>query len=491
MTREQIEAALKATQARLAALNIVEGTTSTDGRAYVRGADLTKRPATWAEQQQIDADRAECVTLEASLAQHDEILRLAPISGVRGDNPQYDVHRGTGERVEPWHDEVLASSPNKLRDRALAALDSVGEHLDERARSQVEVQLRAPAADTAGAQLVIAGSDPAYRSAFAKLMRDPARGHMEFDDAERAAFARAQSVARAINIGTNASGGFLMPLTLDPAIMLTSGGVIDPIRQISRQVTTVTDHWKGITSAGVTASYGAEGSEVADASPSDLAQPEIAVHRGSCYVEVTYEAAMDLDFTDQLGMLFADAKATVEASKFWAGSGADEPAGVVTGLDGTASEVAPTTAETFAVADLYKLQEAVPPRFRARASWVGNLAIYNDIRQFGIADSHALWTRLADGLPGGLLGHPAYEASESDSGFDPASTADNFVLTFGDFRAGFIVADRLGSMVTVHELYGANGRPTGSRGHTLWFRNGSKVVNTAALRILSIPTAAA
>lgn len=201
---------------------------------------------------------------------------------------------------------------------------------------------------------------------------------------------------------------------------------------------------------------------------------------------------MDLNFVDQLGGLFADAKATIEAQKFWAGAGdgSNEPEGVVTGLDGTSSEVAPTTAETFAVADLYKLLEAVPARFRARASWVGNLAIYNDIRQFGVADSHALWTRLADGTPGGLLGHPAYEASESDDGFNPAATADNFVLTVGDFRAGFVIADRLGSMVTVHEKYGANGRPTGVRGHTLWFRNSSKVVNPAALRMLSIPTAA-
>lgn len=406
---------------------------------------------------------------------------------VQGDNPQTSsAYQGS---IDPWAER----SGHTTRDRALAALDNIGDEITERAHAQIERQLRNPSLPGSdGHEVVIAGSDPAYRSAFAKLMRDPVRGHMEFSDSERLAYSRAQSVARSINVATGANGGFMMPLTLDPQIMLTSSGVEDPLREISRVVTTTTDHWKGITSAGVTAGYAAEGSEVGDDSPSDLAQPTVNIERGDCNVEVTLEAAQDLDFVNQLGELFADAKANVEAAKFWAGAGtgSNEPEGVVTGLDGTSSEVAPTTPETFAVADVYKLLEALPARFRRNATWVGNLAILNDIRQFGTADSHALWAHLNDGTPGLLLGKPVREASESDDGFNPAATADNFILTVGDFRAGFVIADRLGSMVTITPSLGSNRRPKGANLYTLWFRNGSKVVNPAALRMLSIPTTA-
>jgi predicted phage gp36 major capsid-like protein len=37
---------------------------------------------------------------------------------------------------------------------------------------------------------------------------------------------------------------------------------------------------------------------------------------------------------------------------------------------------------------------------------------------------------------------------------------------------------------------GANNRLTGTRGAFLWFRTGSKVVNTSASRLLDVPTTA-
>ena len=63
---------------------------------------------------------------------------------------------------------------------------------------------------------------------------------------------------RGMTIGTDAAGGFAVPFTLDPSIMLTSNGALNPIRQVARVFTIATDKWKGVSSAGVTASYDAE-----------------------------------------------------------------------------------------------------------------------------------------------------------------------------------------------------------------------------------------
>jgi HK97 family phage major capsid protein len=69
---------------------------------------------------------------------------------------------------------------------------------------------------------------------------------------------------------TDDAGGYLVPMSLDVAVILTSSGSTNPMRQIARNVTIATDSWNGVSSAGVTAEWIAEASEVADASPSRL-----------------------------------------------------------------------------------------------------------------------------------------------------------------------------------------------------------------------------
>lgn len=115
----------------------------------------------------------------------------------------------------------------------------------------------------------LASSHDAYMGAFCKLLADPQRGHMLWSGAEQAAYVKVAHVAaelKAMSL-TDANGGFLVPFTLDPAILLTSDGSFNPLRQISRVVQTVTDQWQGVTSAGVTAEWLAEAAEAADASP--------------------------------------------------------------------------------------------------------------------------------------------------------------------------------------------------------------------------------
>lgn len=341
------------------------------------------------------------------------------------------------------------------------------------------------------ARWILATGDEHYRSAFAKLCADPTNGNRLWDERELAAFQnanRVQQEMRAMSLTDNA-GGYLVPFQLDPAIIITNVGTINPLRAISKVVQATGDVWNGVTSAGVTAQWLAEATEAADASPT-LGQPNISNYKGSAFVPYSYEVGMDTpNFLSEVGKLLADGAERLQATGFTTGSGIGQPVGIVTALDGTASEIAPTTPETFAAADIYKVQNALPPRYQANARWMAALATANSIDQFETTNGAKKFPDVAGPVPT-LLRKPFHENSDMDSSINPAATADNFVLVYGDF-SNFIITDRIGSTVElIPNLMGANRRPTGQRGLFLWFRTGSDSVNDAAFVSLNVATTA-
>jgi HK97 family phage major capsid protein len=152
---------------------------------------------------------------------------------------------------------------------------------------------------------------------------------------------------------------------------------------------------------------------------------------------------------------------------------------------------------TITAANLYSIEAALAPRFRPRAQWVANRAIYNIIRAIDTAGGAALWLRIGDGLAnnpasaGGvgntgfaLLGYPVNELSTA-----PATIVNAVKDIFlGDFSM-FKIIDRVGmnvelvSNLTQQAVAGAGfGFPTGQRGLFAWWRNGSKVLDAVGFR---------
>jgi HK97 family phage major capsid protein len=149
-----------------------------------------------------------------------------------------------------------------------------------------------------------------------------------------------------------------------------------------------------------------------------------------------------------------------------------------------------TPGQTVALGNLYGLVGALPPRYRSRASFLGDLQILNRIRQFELGtggsnagvwvDSIAAGTPGAEGRAGTLLGKPVYEASEMP---DTPATGLKFLI-FGDFSR-YVIVDRIGlSIEVLPHLLGANRRPTGERGLFAFWRNGAKVIDANAFRTL-------
>jgi len=372
--------------------------------------------------------------------------------------------------------------PRLYRDNAMRAVESARfPGVRDRASAQGQVERLLDGADdesgTLARRILVTGS-PTYDRAFGKAMTALSTNGLTAEE------------QRALSLGTGSGGGFAVPFQLDPTVSLTSNGQVDPIRQIARVEQIVGKEWQGVTSAGITVSRAAEAAEAADNSPT-LAQPTVKPTRVQGFVPFSVEIDQDWNaMRSEITMMLGEAKATEEATSFVLGDGTgNNPFGVVTTL--ASSSHVPAAGEGIAVGDIYAVEEALPPRFRARAQWLANRSIYNKVRQLDTAGGANLWVRLDAATPPELIGYPAHEASAMDGTINPAVTETNLVLLFGDFSK-FLIVDRVGMDVElIPHLFGAANRfPTGQRGIYAVWRNSSKILADNAFRLLKVTTSA-
>ena len=320
--------------------------------------------------------------------------------------------------------------------------------------------------DGALAQRILHTSSPTYKRAFSKQV---------------AGLGLTVEEQRALSLTTTA-GGFAVPVTLDPTVIPTSNGVVNPIRKIARVETITGNTWQGVSSAGVTAAYGPEAQEATDGAPS-LAQPSLNVEKAKAFIPFSIEIGQDWGaLQSEMARLLQDAKDQLEATKFVSGlgHGSNEPQGL---LVGATAVVTTAIATTLAVGDLYGLEEALPPRFRPGASIVANKKQFNRVRAFDTSGGSSLWVQLGQGLPAALLGYPNYEYSELTN----ALTSGASIVTIGDFSY-YLIADRVGMDIElIPHLFGtANNLPTGQRGLYCYWRNSAVVLAWQAFRTLKV-----
>jgi len=287
----------------------------------------------------------------------------------------------------------------------------------------------------------------------------------------------------ALAVGVTTTGGFAVPFSLDPTVIMTNASVVNPIRQIARVIQIAGKTWQGVTSAGISVARGAEALEASDNSPT-LAQPTLTPTRVQGFVPFSFEVDQDwAQMRGELGMMFDEAKNVEEATAFITGTGVDpQPEGVVTGVAAVGGSVITTLVTlTFTVAELYRVVDALPPRHVPNASWLGNKTVYNKVRQFDSQGGANLWARIAEGRPSRLVDFPAYEASTM-AGI--VTAADKFLI-LGDFKK-FLIVDKIGmSVELIPHLFGTtNNFPTGQRGMYAVWRNSSKVIDPNAFRLL-------
>jgi HK97 family phage major capsid protein/HK97 family phage prohead protease len=360
--------------------------------------------------------------------------------------------------------------PQLYRDNAMRAIEQArfpGSEDRQAAQTQAERVLN-KVADTNGelARRMLVTGSPVYERAFGKYCMALSTNGLTTEE------------QRALAVGAGATGGFAVPFQLDPTIILTNNGSVNPLRQISRVETIVGKEWDGVTSAGVTVSRAAEAAEAADNSPT-LAQPTVKAERVQGFIPFSIEVDQDWSSLQaQMTTLLADAKDVEEADSFVNGTGVSPAAN---GLIATLNASSNVTANTFTVGSIYALEDALPDRFLDNARFLGHRSVYNLARQFDTAGGASLWVRLGEGLPPELIGYPAHRTSAMPDG--TLAINDRYLL-LGDFRQ-FLIVDRVGMTVdVVPHLFGANRRPTGQRGLYAFWRNNSKVLVDNAFRVL-------
>lgn len=384
--------------------------------------------------------------------------------GVPGVNVPQDPFDLDSLRVSPLADRDEVAG--QLRSRALSAVEHIRTEDDAHRDRMTELLENHDGAGVLARRVLQCGS-PLYERAFSNYLA----GRPLVGDE-----------ARALAVGVGADGGFAVPVALDPTIILTSDGSVNPLRQIARVETITTKEWQGVTSAGITVTRKAEAAEATDDAPT-LAQPTVTPTRVDAFVPFSYEVDQDWpQLRSEMTRLIAEAKDDEEAASFVTGDGTgNNPGGVVATLNAS-SHVNTAANNTFAAGDVYAVDNALPERFRARAQWIANKVTYNSIRQFASADGHDLWARLGEGRPPAVLGYPARESSAMATG----TTTGTLILLLGDFRH-FLIVDRVGmSVELVPHLFGANRRPTGQRGIFAYWRNSSVVLADNAFRLLRV-----
>lgn len=451
-------------------------------RELHQDADGNLRTLTDDEQVRFDEGLAERKRLAGELKRHEDLQRQL------ADNPSSAVPGSFQHqrKVEPYAGEdVRRMLPAEARDKALAVLDETRgtEHLADDQKVRLSNLLRARTKNCDGAviarRLVITETE-AYRSAFQKLVTQL---HPALDPDEARAV-QAFEELRAMAIGVDAAGGYGVPVLIDPSIILTAQGSLNPFRRISRVETITTDEWKGVSSAGVTWSFDAEGSEVSDDAPT-LGQPNVPTYMARGFIPYSIEVGMDYPgFASEMSLLLVEGYDELEASSFAVGSGVGAPTGIITALDANAAvEVTPTSDGAFAGADINKVWGALPDRYKSNATWVMNHDVGNEVATFGNGNNLSFFSVDLTGVVETIRQRPVEFASYFPD-FTGTTGASN-LLTVGDFR-NYLIAQRAGMNVELvpHLFHVSNNRPSGQRGWFAHARVGADSINDNAFRLL-------
>jgi HK97 family phage major capsid protein len=383
-------------------------------------------------------------------------------------------------------DDVRRLTNREASDRALRVLDDRAS--TEQLRDDQKVQVAKLArTDPMIARRILVTETEDYRTAWMKLVTQP---HPILTPEETRAVL-AFNELRAMGEVTTTTGGFGVPVFIDPSIIMTAQGSGNPFLTLAKQVTVNTNRWKGVSSAGVTWAFQTEAATATDNSPT-LAQPTVDVHMARGTIPYSIEVGMDYPaFASEMSTLLAEGYDELLVDKFTRGSGTGEPKGILTALSAnSAVRVKVTTGGTIGAPDPYLVWKAVPQRFRRNAAWLMNVGVNNAIRQLGTANVyHAYTTGLPEGWTDELFASPVYESPYMPDTTTWTTTAEGQAIV-GDW-SNFVIARNGGMDVElipnlVQQVTAGSGPalPTGQRAWFAHARIGSNSVNDLAFRLL-------
>lgn len=252
---------------------------------------------------------------------------------------------------------------------------------------------------------------------------------------------------------TGDAGGFAVPKEID-AVIDAALKVASPIRRIANVVKVGTSGYRKLVTTGGTPSGWAAETQGRPETATPLFH-EIAPPMGELYANPSASQAMlddaAFDVEEWLAGEIATEFARAEGAAFVNGSGVNRPKGFLTYPTAAATDVGRAfgTLQHLATGSasdlgsgfaerLVDLVHALRSPYRQGACFVMNAATLARIRKLRTGDGAFLWQpSLSEGQPATLLGYPVVEAEDM-----PDVAANALPIAFGNFRAGYLVAER-------------------------------------------------
>lgn len=329
-----------------------------------------------------------------------------------------------------------------------------------------------------------ADETPPHRKAMA--------GYLRFGDDD--ALRGLELEGKAMNTAVNAEGGFLVDPQTTETIqsVLRSASSLRAIANVVNVEASSFDVLIDTTEAG--AGWADEVTPSGETDTPQIERISIPLHELSALPKASQRLLDDaaFDIEGWLAARIAEKFARAEADAFVNGNGIGKPRGILSHPSvangawswGSIGYVATGTAGDFGASSpadaIVDLVYALGARYRANASFVMNSKTAGAVRKMKDADGRFLWSDgLAQGEPARLMGYPVLIAEDM-----PDIATDAMAMAFGDFGAGYTIAERPDLRVLRD--------PFSAKPHVLFYatkRVGGDVTDFAAIKLMKFGTA--
>lgn len=335
----------------------------------------------------------------------------------------------------------LSQAVNGFMDRHNSTLDNV-------VASMSEIQSRLDITSGIGASSSGVDRDPEYTKAFAAHFR---KG--EGEDILRQANASGDraSIQAAMSVGDNSAGGYLAPVEWDRKISEAQRAT-SPMRRLASVVLSGVGAYSTLWNNDQWGS-GWVGETAVRPATTNASLASIVFPTGEIYaMPVATQRLLDDSLISAEGWLIDSVTKEFDRQEgiaFLSGSGANQPAGLLTFAEGGSNAAShpggaiDVTEVAITVDSLVDLLYGLAAPYRRNATWLMSSLTAAMLSKMKDADGNLIWRQsLIVGQPDTLLGRPV----EIDEGM-PGPVAGNLAIAFGDFRQAYVINDRLGIRV--------------------------------------------
>lgn len=417
---------------------------------------------------------------------------------------------GAVETMRKKNDERLAEIEKKgaadpLTTEALKKMQEEVAELRQQKKDIEELRLKLGRPQLGGEVKQLTPEQKEHRTAFLGYMRNPNSNEARdrFHKAEKAAIkaddaAAAEFETRAVATTTDGAGGYAVPEIISRQIhkeLLE----LSELRNIVSVVSVGSKDYKELVDKNG-ATYGWVGETDARPETNTPTLDQVAPTFGMLYAypKATEESLTDMFFDVEawLQTAVAEGFSAGEENAIVNGNGTNKPTGFLTGTPvatddasrafgvlqyvatGVAADWKAFAAGTASQLDTFKqVIYQLKKGYRSNSRWLMNKSTAGEVMLFKDADSNYVWQQsVLEGQPDRLLGYPVSESEEM-----PDKAAGTFPVAFGDFKAGYVLADLVGLRITRDEIT--------TPGYVKWYvrkRLGGKIRMSQAIKLIKI-----